>query len=120
MNTYAKREIYRGDIYYANLSPTVGSEQSGIRPVLIIQNNRGNLHSPTVIVAAITSQAKKKRMSTHIDLPVSQNCGLKRDSKVLLEQVRTLDKSRLTQYVGRVPREKMRDVDAALSVSVGL
>lgn len=120
MNQYKKCEIRRGDIYFANLSPAVGSEQDGVRPVLIIQNDRGNYHSPTVIVAAITSKTRKKQLPTHIDLPANQNCGLKRDAKVLLEQVRTLDKSRLAQYVGHVPREKMRDVDTALSMSVGL
>lgn len=120
MDQYKKCEIHRGDIYFADLSPTVGSEQNGVRPVLIIQNDRGNCYSPTVIVAAITSRTGKKQMATHIDLPADQNCGLKRDSKVLLEQVRTLDKSRLARYVGHVPQEKMRDVDTALSVSVGL
>ena len=84
--------VKRGDIYYADLSPVVGSEQGGVRPVLIIQNDTGNRYSPTVIAAAITSQTGKARLPTHIDLPVDENCGLSRDSVVLLEQVRTLDK----------------------------
>ena len=84
--------VKRGDIYYADLSPVVGSEQGGVRPVLIIQNDTGNRYSPTVIAAAITSQTGKARLPTHIDLPVDQNCGLSRDSIILLEQVRTLDK----------------------------
>ncbi len=83
--------VKRGDIYYADLSPVVGSEQGGVRPVLIIQNDTGNRYSPTVIAAAITSQTGKARLPTHIDLPVDQSCGLSRDSVVLLEQVRTLD-----------------------------
>lgn len=120
MDQYKNCEIHRGDIYFADLSPAVGSEQDGVRPVLIIQNDLGNHYSPTVIVAAITSRIRKKRLPTHVELPVNQNYGLKYGSKVLLEQVRTLDKSRLMQYVGRVPREKMRDVDTALSNSIGL
>ena len=84
--------VKRGDIYYADLSPVVGSEQGGVRPVLIIQNDTGNRYSPTVIAAAITSQTGKAKLPTHIDLPVDHSCGLSRDSVVLLEQVRTLDK----------------------------
>ena len=84
--------VKRGDIYYADLSPVVGSEQGGVRPVLIIQNDTGNRYSPTVIAAAITSQTGKAKLPTHIDLPVDHSCGLSRDSVVLLEQVRTLDR----------------------------
>lgn len=89
--------VKRGDIYYADLSPVVGSEQGGVRPVLIIQNDTGNRYSPTVIAAAITSQTGKAKLPTHIDLPVDHSCGLSRDSVVLLEQVRTLDKKRLRE-----------------------
>lgn len=120
MNFNTDRCIRRGDIYYADLSPIIGSEQGGRRPVLIVQNETGNHFSPTVIVASITSQAKKKQLPTHVTLPLNQECGLTRNSKVLLEQVRTLDKSRLGKYVGRVSEEKMKDVNTALSVSFGL
>ncbi len=114
------RPIQRGDIYYADLSPVTGSEQGGIRPVLIIQNDIGNQHSPTVIAAAITGYAKGKRQPTHVRLKGAA-CGLFRDlSTVLLEQLRTLDKSRLGEYIGSVGEDKMREVDAALNVSVGL
>ena len=112
--------IKRGDIYYADLSPVVGSEQGGLRPVLIIQNNIGNRYSPTVIAAAITSQTGKARLPTHIDLPVDQNCGLSRDSIVLLEQVRTLDKRRLRERMGPVEEQVMMKVDTAIAVSFGL
>ena len=105
--------VKRGDIYYADLSPVVGSEQGGVRPVLIIQNDTGNRYSPTVIAAAITSQ-------THIDLPVDQSCGLSRDSVVLLEQVRTLDKKRLRERMGHVEEAVMNKVDTAIAVSFGL
>ena len=94
--------VKRGDIYYADLSPVVGSEQGGVRPVLIIQNDTGNRYSPTVIAAAITSQTGKAKLPTHIDLPVDHSCGLSRDSVVLLEQVRTLDKKRLREKMGHV------------------
>ena len=113
------RPIQRGDIYYADLTPTTGSEQGGIRPVLIIQNDVGNHHSPTVIAAAIMGYVKGKRQSTHVRLQ-GASCGLFRDSSVLLEQLRTLDKSRLDEYMGSVGEDKMREVDAALNVSVGL
>ena len=111
--------IHRGDIYYADLTPATGSEQSGIRPVLVVQNNVGNHYSPTVIAAAITGYVKGKRQPTHVRLRGAA-CGLFRDSTVLLEQLRTLDKSRLGEYMGSVGEDKMREVDAALSVSVGL
>ena len=112
--------VKRGDIYYADLSPVVGSEQGGVRPVLIIQNDTGNRYSPTVIAAAITSQTGKAKLPTHIDLPVDHSCGLSRDSVVLLEQVRTLDKRRLRERAGRIPEDDMRRVDEALGVSMGL
>ena len=111
--------IKRGDIYYADLSPVVGSEQGGVRPVLIIQNDVGNRFSPTVIAAAITSQKGKTRLPTHIQLS-SQSCGLSRDSVVLLEQVRTIDKKRLKERMGRVEEPYMDQVDHALSISFGL
>ncbi|MCL1820417.1 MAG: type II toxin-antitoxin system PemK/MazF family toxin [Oscillospiraceae bacterium] len=111
--------VRRGDIFYADLSPVVGSEQGGIRPVLIIQNNVGNKHSPTVIAAAITSQINKARLPTHIELN-ARVYGLSRDSVVLLEQVRTLDKRRLKERMGRLDDDRMHEVDSALSVSFGL
>ena len=111
--------IRRGDIYYADLSPVVGSEQGGVRPVLIVQNDIGNRFSPTVIAAAITSQRGKANLPTHISLNASDS-GLSRDSIVLLEQVRTIDKHRLKERMGRLDRESMQMVDKALSVSFGL
>ena len=112
--------IKRGDIFYADLSPVVGSEQGGTRPVLIVQNDMGNKHSPTVIAAAITSQTGKAKLPTHIDLPVDHSCGLSRDSVVLLEQIRTLDKRRLREHMGRVDGPMMHRVDEAIAVSFGL
>ncbi|MBP3854726.1 MAG: type II toxin-antitoxin system PemK/MazF family toxin [Ruminiclostridium sp.] len=111
--------IKRGEIYYADLSPVVGSEQGGIRPVLIVQNDVGNRHSPTVIAAAITSQREKTKLPTHISLD-AVNCGLAKDSVVLLEQVRTLDKKRLKERMGELDSTDMQRVDGALSVSFGL
>ncbi|MCL2086837.1 MAG: type II toxin-antitoxin system PemK/MazF family toxin [Oscillospiraceae bacterium] len=111
--------IKRGEIYYADLSPVIGSEQGGMRPVLIVQNDVGNRHSPTVIAAAITSQKEKSRLPTHIALN-SHHCGLAKDSVVLLEQVRTLDKKRLKERMGELDRGSMHKVDSALSVSFGL
>ena len=111
--------VRRGEIYYADLSPVVGSEQGGIRPVLIVQNDVGNRHSPTVIAAAITSQKDKSRLPTHISINADR-CGLAKDSIVLLEQVRTLDKSRLRERMGRVDGELMERIDAAIAVSFGL
>ena len=111
--------IRRGDIYYADLSPVVGSEQGGVRPVLIIQNNVGNRFSPTVIAAAITSQNSKAKLPTHIEL-TSRGCGLNRDSIILLEQIRTIDKSRLRGRMGRLDAGTMSAVDNALAVSFGL
>ena len=112
--------VKRGDIYYADLSPVVGSEQGGVRPVLIIQNDTGNRYSPTVIAAAITSQTGKARLPTHIDLPVNESCGLSRNSIILLEQVRTLDKKRLRERMGRVDERLMEKIDLAIAVSFGL
>ena len=111
--------IKRGDIYYADLSPVIGSEQGGVRPVLIIQNDVGNRHSPTVIAAAITSRQDKNRLPTHIGVRADR-CGLSRDSIVLTEQIRTLDKRRLREKAGCIPPDDMRRVDEALGVSMGL
>ena len=111
--------VKRGDIFYADLSPVVGSEQGGVRPVLIVQNDTGNRHSPTVIAAAITSQTGKARLPTHISVsPLS--CGLPKESVILLEQVRTLDKRRLREKMGRLDEGVMKQVDAAIAVSFGL
>ena len=111
--------VKRGDIYYADLSPVVGSEQGGVRPVLIVQNDVGNKFSPTVIAAAITSQKDKTKLPTHISVS-SENCGLAKDSIVLLEQVRTLDKKRLREKMGILDETDMLRVDRALSVSLGI
>lgn len=111
--------IRRGDIYYADLSPVVGSEQGGIRPVLIIQNDVGNRHSPTVIAAAITSQINKARLPTHIELG-ARSFGLSKDSVILLEQIRTIDKKRLKERMGRLDDRLMQRVDDAIAVSFGL
>lgn len=111
--------VKRGDIYYADLSPVVGSEQGGTRPVLIIQNDTGNRYSPTVIAAAITSQTGKARLPTHISLTGS-NYGLSKDSIVLLEQIRTIDKRRLREHMGRLDEALMNQVDDAIAVSFGL
>ncbi len=111
--------VKRGDIYYADLSPVVGSEQGGMRPVLIIQNDVGNRYSPTVIAAAITSRLGKTKLPTHIDVN-AQRAGLSRDSVVLLEQLRTLDKRRLKERMGRLDEEMMREIDTAIAVSLGL
>ncbi|MCL2848031.1 MAG: type II toxin-antitoxin system PemK/MazF family toxin [Firmicutes bacterium] len=110
--------IQRGDIYYADLSPVVGSEQGGIRPVLIIQNNTGNKYSPTIIAAAITSQLSKARLPTHVELPKA-NFGLPKDSVILLEQLRTLDKKRLQEKLGILDNVLMTKVDRALLISLG-
>ncbi len=109
----------RGDIYYADLSPVVGSEQGGVRPVLIVQNDVGNRYSPTVIAAAITSQTEKSKLPTHIELD-SKNCGLSKDSVVLLEQIRTIDKRRLREKMGTLDANSMSQVNKALSISFGL
>ncbi|MCI8593678.1 MAG: type II toxin-antitoxin system PemK/MazF family toxin [Oscillospiraceae bacterium] len=111
--------VKRGDIFYADLSPVVGSEQGGVRPVLIVQNDTGNRHSPTVIAAAITSQTGKARLPTHISL-TAMSCGLPKESVVLLEQIRTLDKRRLREHMGRLDDKMMHQVDNAIAVSFGL
>ena len=111
--------VKRGDIYYADLSPVVGSEQGGLRPVLIIQNDVGNKYSPTVIAAAITSKLGKAKMPTHIDV-YADKFGLAKDSVILLEQIRTIDKQRLKEKMGHLDVALMQQVDNALSVSFGL
>ena len=111
--------IKRGEIYYADLSPVVGSEQGGVRPVLIVQNDVGNKFSPTVIAAAITSQRDKTNLPTHIEVD-ARNCGLAKDSVVLLEQIRTIDKKRLKERMGELDGNSMHKVDDALSISFGL
>jgi len=111
--------VRRGDIYYADLSPVIGCEQGGLRPVLVIQNNVGNQHSPTVIVAAITGFPKKNYMPTHVRLYVDQD-NQTQESMALMEQLRTIDKSRLQRYVGNIGTEKMKEIDQALDISVGL
>lgn len=111
--------VKRGDIYFADLSPVVGSEQGGTRPVLIIQNNLGNHFSPTVIVAAITAKMAKPKLPTHIGIKAT-GTGIDRDSVILLEQIRTIDKSRLKEKVCHLDREIMQDVDRALKISVGV
>lgn len=114
-----ERIIKRGDIYYAELNPVVGSEQGGTRPVLIISNDIGNRHSPTVIIAAITSRVQtKSKLSTHTT--VNDFEGLDKDSVVLLEQIRTVDKKRLKQHMGMMPVEIMARVDRALAISIAL
>ena len=112
-------EVKRGDIFFADLSPVVGSEQGGVRPVLIIQNNIGNKFSPTVIIAAITPKISKPKMPTHIGL-VAKEVGLEKDSVVLLEQLRTIDKQRLKDKVTHIDEKLMQRVNNALKISVGL
>ncbi|MDQ0203503.1 type II toxin-antitoxin system PemK/MazF family toxin [Pectinatus haikarae] len=111
--------IKRGDIFYANLSPVIGSEQGGSRPVLILQNNIGNKYSPTIIVAAITAQISKGKLPTHIELK-AEECRLDRDSVVLLEQLRTIDKKRLRNKITTLDNDIMKSVDEAVKVSMGL
>lgn len=111
--------IKRGDIFYADLSPVIGSEQGGIRPVLIVQNDIGNKYSPTVIASAITSQINKAKLPTHIELSAKEY-GLPKDSVVLLEQIRTIDKKRLREKIGPLDDELMEKVNEALSISFGL
>ncbi len=111
--------VRRGDIYYADLSPVIGSEQGGVRPVLVVQNDVGNRYSPTIIAAAITSQINKAKMPTHIEIS-AEDCGLSRDSVVLLEQVRTIDKKRLKEKIGYLDEDRMEKVNTALSISFGL
>ncbi|MDR3216376.1 MAG: type II toxin-antitoxin system PemK/MazF family toxin [Clostridiaceae bacterium] len=110
--------IKRGDLYFADLSPVIGSEQGGVRPVLVVQNDIGNRYSPTVIAAAITSQLGKSRLPTHIPLP-SERFGLPKDSVVLLEQIRTIDKQRLKEKIGELPDNLMTRVNEGLMISLG-
>ena len=111
--------VKRGDIFYADLSPVVGSEQGGIRPVLVVQNDVGNKYSPTVIAAAITSRINKAKLPTHIEIEAA-DYGLQKDSVVLLEQIRTIDKKRLREKIGRLDEIQMIKVNDAISISFGL
>ena len=119
MKTYYTQEIHRGELYYADLRPVVGSEQGGIRPVLILQNDVGNRHSRTVIAAPITSRMGKARLPTHVSLD-KQSSGLHCGSTILLEQLRTIDKSRLKGRIGMLSDPEMKLIDWALGISVGL
>jgi mRNA interferase MazF len=111
--------VKRGDVFYADLSPVVGSEQGGVRPVLVIQNDIGNRFSPTVIVAAITAQIQKAKLPTHVEIEAKTH-GMEKDSVILLEQIRTIDKQRLTDKITHLDEETMRKVDEALQISVSL
>lgn len=111
------KAIKRNEIYYANLNPICGSEQGGVRPVLVVQNDVGNKHSPTTIVAAITSRKTKARLPTHVNIQVN---GMEKNSMVLLEQIRTIDKTRLNEYVGMADKETMEKIDKAIVVSLGI
>lgn len=115
-----KREILKGDIYYADLSPVLHSEQGGIRPVLVVQNNYGNKYSPTIIVCAITSQINKAKLPTHIRLEKEQFEFLKKDSVIMTEQIRTIDRKRLRDYVGSIDDFTMMKVENALNISFGM
>lgn len=112
-------QVKRGDIFYADLSPVVGSEQGGLRPVLVVQNNVGNKYSPTIIICAITSQINKAKLPTHLEVSAKQY-GLQKDSVILMEQVRTIDKKRLREKLGTVSDKKMLEVDNCLKVSLAL
>lgn len=126
MTSNGSGDIHRGDIYYADLSPVVGSEQGGIRPVLIVQNDVGNRHSPTVIAAAITSKTGKTKLPTHIEVAGAEStgylngCGLAKNSVILLEQIRTLDKRRLKERMGQLDEDTMRQVNNAIGISFGI
>ena len=111
--------VKKGDLYFADLSPVVGSEQGGVRPVLVVQNDVGNKYSPTIIVAAVTSQTGKAKLPTHVELQATHG-GLSKNSVVLLEQLRTIDKQRLKERIGSLGSEKLPIVDEALSVSLGI
>lgn len=111
--------IKKGDLYFADLSPVIGSEQGGIRPVLVVQNDVGNKHSPTIIVAAITSQMNKAKLPTHVEINAANN-GLSRNSVVLMEQLRTIDKKRLKERIGTLDSELIPDVNHALGISLGI
>ena len=111
------KEIKRNEIYYADLNPVKGSEQGGIRPVLVIQNDTGNKHSPTTIVASITSKEEKAKLPTHVEVG---SCGVERKSLALLEQIRTIDKSRLIKYVGELDGTTVKEINEAIGISLGL
>lgn len=111
--------IKKGDLYFADLSPVLGSEQGGVRPVLVVQNDVGNKYSPTIIVAAITSKINKTDLPTHVILPAEDN-GLSKNSVVLMEQLRTIDKSRLKERIGTIDKTRIPEVNEALSVSLGI
>jgi mRNA interferase MazF len=111
--------VKRGDVYYADLSPVIGSEQGGVRPVLVLQNNVGNKYSPTIIISAITSQINKSKLPTHIEINATE-FGLSKDSVVLLEQIRTIDKKRLREKIGHLDDELMNQVNEALQISFGM
>jgi len=111
-------DIKRGDLFYADLSPVVGSEQGGIRPVLIVQNDVGNKYSPTIIAVAVTSQLTKAKLPTHIELK-AEDYGLAKDSVALCEQIRTLDKRRLKEKIGRLTKSKIREINNAMLISLG-
>lgn len=111
--------VKRGDIFYADLSPVIGSEQGGVRPVLVIQNDIGNKYSPTIIIAAVTSQINKAKLPTHVEIS-APDYGFTKDSVVLLEQIRTIDKKRLREKIGHFSEEMMHKVNDCLKISVGL
>lgn len=112
-------KVKRGDVYYANLNPVVGSEQGGVRPVLVIQNDIGNKYSPTVIVAAITSRIKKAKLPTHVEI-TGDYTNLDKDSVILLEQIRTLDKKRLQRHIAHLEEDVIEDVNQSIEISLGL
>lgn len=112
-------KVKRGEVYFADLSPVVGSEQGGVRPVLVIQNNIGNRFSPTVIVAAITAQIQKAKLPTHVEIK-AEKYGFERDSVILLEQIRTIDKQRLTDKITQLDSNMMEQINQALEISLGL
>ena len=118
LDAFGEIMIRRGELYYADLSPVVGSEQGGVRPILIVQNDTGNKYSPTIIAAAITSQLNKAKLPTHIELNANE-FGLMKDSVILLEQIRTLDKRRLKEKIGELSPTKMQKVNTALLISLG-
>lgn len=112
-------EVYRGDVFYADLNPVIGSEQGGVRPVVVIQNDIGNKYSPTVIVAAITSKINKAKLPTHVEIP-SKTSNLEKDSVILLEQIRTLDKKRLQRHVTSLNDDIIKEVNKAIEISLGI
>ncbi|KXS49650.1 MAG: mRNA interferase [Halanaerobium sp. 4-GBenrich] len=114
-----KLKVKRGDVFYANLNPVVGSEQGGVRPVLVIQNDIGNKYSPTVIVAAITSRINKAKLPTHVEIPADYT-NLDKDSVILLEQIRTLDKKRLQRHIAHLGGDVIEDVNQSIEISLGL